>query len=106
MSKKRGARVMNDQGSESEITVLRSLIDDAKSFRRQEVKVKVDASYDSIKIGEFLATSPAKGRRAKTTTGMHPNLFGGGPVPRSLISQRVKIPPVLFTRNLSFKKKA
>jgi hypothetical protein len=26
-----------------------------------------------------------------------------GPVPRSLICQRVKIPPVLFTRNL-FKK--
>jgi hypothetical protein len=51
-----------------------------KRVRRQEVKVKVDASYDSIKIGEFLATSPAKGRRTKTTTGMHPNLFGCGEV--------------------------
>jgi hypothetical protein len=29
-----------------------------------------------------------------------------GGVPRSLIAQRVKIPPVRFTRNLSFTKKA
>jgi hypothetical protein len=28
------------------------------------------------------------------------NLFRVWPVPRSLASQRVKIPPVLFTRNL------
>jgi hypothetical protein len=30
--------------------------------------------------------------------GMHPNLLGRWTVPRSLISQRVKIPPVRFTR--------
>ena len=35
--------------------------------------------------------------------GIHSGVAG---VPRSLISKRVKIPPVLFTRNLSFKKKA
>jgi len=29
---------------------------------------------------------------------MHPILIGCGSVPRSLISKRVKIPPVLFTR--------
>jgi hypothetical protein len=29
---------------------------------------------------------------------MHPILIGCGGVPRSLISKRVKIPPVLFTR--------
>ena len=29
---------------------------------------------------------------------MHLNSFGCGAVPRSLVSQRVKIPPVLFTR--------
>jgi hypothetical protein len=35
---------------------------------------------------------------------MHPNSIGGGSVPRSVIAQGIKIPPVLFTRN--FKKKA
>ena len=29
---------------------------------------------------------------------MHPNSFGCGGVPRNLIRQMVKIPPVLFTR--------
>ena len=60
---------MNDQGSdveekknlESEIMMLRSQIDDTKSVRRQVVKVKVDASYDPIKIGELLTTSPTRG---------------------------------------------
>jgi len=42
----------------------------------------------------------------KKTTEMRPILTGCGGVPRNVISQRVKNPPVLFTRNLSFKKKA
>ena len=40
------------------------------------------------------------------TPRMPRNLFRWWRVPRSVIAQGVKIPPVLFTRNLSFKKKA
>jgi hypothetical protein len=39
-----------------------------------------------------------RGEKLKSSTGMHPNSFGCGPVPRSLVSQKVKILPVLFTR--------
>ena len=39
-----------------------------------------------------------KGCEALYAQRMHPNSFGCGGVPRNLISQRVKIPPVLFTR--------
>jgi len=37
-------------------------------------------------------------KNRNTANGMPRNLFRGGGVPRSLISKRVKIPPVLFTR--------
>jgi len=37
-------------------------------------------------------------RKGRSNHRMPPNSFGGGSVPRSLVSKRVKIPPVLFTR--------
>jgi hypothetical protein len=42
----------------------------------------------------------------KKTTEMRPILTGCGGVHHKLINRRVEISPVLFTRNLSFKKKA
>jgi len=48
-----------------------------------------------FKCNENLSIERARGNE---TVGMHPNSFGCGYVPRSLISKRVKIPPVLFTR--------
>ena len=41
---------------------------------------------------------PSSSHRPTSSPWMPRNSFGSGPVPCSLISQRVKIPPVLFTR--------
>jgi hypothetical protein len=50
---------------ESEMTMVRSQIEEAKSVTRLVVKVKVDASYDSIKTGDLLTTSPTRGHAMK-----------------------------------------
>jgi hypothetical protein len=52
-------------------------------------------AYRNLKFGKLMHTPR-----------MHSILIGGGGVPCSVIAQGVKIPPVLFTRNLSFKKNA
>ena len=50
---------------ESEITMLRSEIEEAKSITRQVVKVKADASYAQIKRGDLLTTSTTEGHAMK-----------------------------------------
>ena len=62
---KQSENVEEKENQESEITMLRSQIEEAKSVTRQVVKVKVDASYNPIKIGNLLTTSPTKGRAMK-----------------------------------------
>jgi hypothetical protein len=50
---------------DSEIAMLRSQLDEAKSVTRQVVRVKADASYGAIQAGDLLTTSPTDGHAMK-----------------------------------------